>query len=98
MMENLVDIDWADVRHAIPAFITIVCMPLTYRYCCSTATEKCSADSEWTTRKYVVCADTRYSWDAALDANSVVFSFSMHLKCIHEDHHLCGMLDCLSCE
>eukprot|EP00775_Hariotina_reticulata_P005975 gene5975-6214_t len=30
MMENLVDIDWADVRHAIPAFITIVCMPLTY--------------------------------------------------------------------
>lgn len=30
MMENLVDIDWADVRQAVPAFITIVCMPLTY--------------------------------------------------------------------
>ncbi|WIA36283.1 hypothetical protein OEZ86_007609 [Tetradesmus obliquus] len=30
MMENLVDIDWADVRHAVPAFITIVTMPMTY--------------------------------------------------------------------
>lgn len=30
MMENLVDIDWADVRQAVPAFITIVTMPLTY--------------------------------------------------------------------
>jgi AGZA family xanthine/uracil permease-like MFS transporter len=30
MMENLVDIDWSDVRHAIPAFITIVTMPMTY--------------------------------------------------------------------
>lgn len=30
MMENLIDIDWADVRQAIPAFITIVVMPTTY--------------------------------------------------------------------
>jgi xanthine/uracil/vitamin C permease (AzgA family) len=30
MMENLIDIDWADVRQAVPAFITIVVMPLTY--------------------------------------------------------------------
>eukprot|EP00882_Tetradesmus_deserticola_P014537 GHRQ01015460.1.p1 GENE.GHRQ01015460.1~~GHRQ01015460.1.p1 ORF type:complete len:355 (+),score=124.76 GHRQ01015460.1:692-1756(+) len=30
MMENLIDIDWADVRHAVPAFITIVTMPMTY--------------------------------------------------------------------
>jgi AGZA family xanthine/uracil permease-like MFS transporter len=30
MMENLVDIDWANVRQAVPAFITIVTMPLTY--------------------------------------------------------------------
>lgn len=30
MMENVVDIDWADVRQAVPAFITIVMMPLTY--------------------------------------------------------------------
>lgn len=30
MMENLVDIDWADVRNAVPAFITVVTMPLCY--------------------------------------------------------------------
>lgn len=30
MMENLVDIDWHDVRQAIPAFLTIVTMPLAY--------------------------------------------------------------------
>jgi xanthine/uracil/vitamin C permease (AzgA family) len=30
MMENLVDIDWADVRQSVPAFVTIVTMPLTY--------------------------------------------------------------------
>eukprot|EP00878_Enallax_costatus_P024451 GHUV01026091.1.p2 GENE.GHUV01026091.1~~GHUV01026091.1.p2 ORF type:complete len:138 (+),score=40.51 GHUV01026091.1:876-1289(+) len=30
MMENLVDIDWADVKHAVPAFLTVVTMPLTY--------------------------------------------------------------------
>ncbi|WIA38688.1 hypothetical protein OEZ86_001993 [Tetradesmus obliquus] len=30
MMENVVDIDWADVRQAVPAFITIVTMPMTY--------------------------------------------------------------------
>jgi AGZA family xanthine/uracil permease-like MFS transporter len=30
MMENVVDIDWANVRQAVPAFITIVMMPLTY--------------------------------------------------------------------
>jgi AGZA family xanthine/uracil permease-like MFS transporter len=30
MMENLVDIDWADVRQAIPAFLTVALMPLTY--------------------------------------------------------------------
>jgi AGZA family xanthine/uracil permease-like MFS transporter len=30
MMENLIDIDWANVRQAVPAFITIVTMPLTY--------------------------------------------------------------------
>ncbi len=28
MMENLVDIDWADVRQSVPAFITIVTMPV----------------------------------------------------------------------
>lgn len=30
MMENLVDIDWSDVRQAIPSFLAIVVMPLTY--------------------------------------------------------------------
>eukprot|EP00879_Flechtneria_rotunda_P021106 GHRR01022235.1.p1 GENE.GHRR01022235.1~~GHRR01022235.1.p1 ORF type:complete len:199 (+),score=36.61 GHRR01022235.1:292-888(+) len=30
MMENLVDIDWGEVRQAVPAFITVVTMPLTY--------------------------------------------------------------------
>ena len=30
MMENIIDIDWANVREAIPAFITIIVMPLTY--------------------------------------------------------------------
>ncbi|WIA33567.1 hypothetical protein OEZ86_006691 [Tetradesmus obliquus] len=30
MMENLVDIDWADVQQAIPAFLTVALMPLTY--------------------------------------------------------------------
>lgn len=30
MLENLVDIDWADVRQAIPAFLTVALMPLTY--------------------------------------------------------------------
>lgn len=30
MLENLVDIDWADVRQAVPAFITVILMPLTY--------------------------------------------------------------------
>lgn len=30
MMENLIDIDWANVRQAVPAFTTIVTMPLTY--------------------------------------------------------------------
>jgi AGZA family xanthine/uracil permease-like MFS transporter len=30
MMENVIDIDWADVRQAVPAFITIVMMPMTY--------------------------------------------------------------------
>lgn len=30
MMENLIDIDWSNVRQAVPAFITIVVMPLTY--------------------------------------------------------------------
>jgi AGZA family xanthine/uracil permease-like MFS transporter len=30
MMENLIDVDWANVRQAVPAFITVVVMPLTY--------------------------------------------------------------------
>jgi hypothetical protein len=30
MMENIIDIDWANVREAIPAFVTIVTMPMTY--------------------------------------------------------------------
>lgn len=30
MLENLVDIDWGDVREAVPAFLTVAIMPLTY--------------------------------------------------------------------
>lgn len=30
MMENLLDIDWKDYTQAIPAFITISVIPLTY--------------------------------------------------------------------
>ncbi|KXZ42897.1 hypothetical protein GPECTOR_112g267 [Gonium pectorale] len=30
MMENLLDIDWKDYTHAIPAFITIAVVPMTY--------------------------------------------------------------------
>lgn len=36
MMENLLDINWADVQHALPAFLTIALIPLTYSIggCC----------------------------------------------------------------
>ncbi|KAF8009868.1 hypothetical protein BT93_J0756 [Corymbia citriodora subsp. variegata] len=30
MMKSVVEIDWNDMRHAIPAFITLLLMPLTY--------------------------------------------------------------------
>ncbi|KAI8469129.1 MAG: xanthine/uracil/vitamin C permease-like protein [Monoraphidium minutum] len=30
MMENIVDIDWGDISQAVPAFLTIAVMPLTY--------------------------------------------------------------------
>lgn len=30
MMENIVDIDWGDITQAVPAFLTIATMPLTY--------------------------------------------------------------------
>ncbi|KIZ05321.1 putative MFS transporter, AGZA family, xanthine/uracil permease [Monoraphidium neglectum] len=30
MMENIVDIDWSDIGQAVPAFLTIAIMPLTY--------------------------------------------------------------------
>lgn len=30
MLENLVDIDWGDIRQAVPAFLTVAIMPLTY--------------------------------------------------------------------
>ncbi|GBF94236.1 adenine guanine permease [Raphidocelis subcapitata] len=30
MMESIVDVDWGDIREAVPAFLTIAIMPLTY--------------------------------------------------------------------
>lgn len=30
MIENLLDIDWKDITQAVPAFITIAGIPLTY--------------------------------------------------------------------
>lgn len=64
MLENLVDIDWGNVREAVPAFLTVAIMPLTYSIAYGVSeqglhgNQMCGTDdySEQTTEVFGLCS------------------------------------------